>query len=61
MTLLNCYNWYLWVLPPEKLPQYTSKRNPRDIPFENRESLFCSLNRFGQTVQRFDCIACHCL
>jgi len=24
----DCYNRRLWVLPPEKPPQYTSKRNP---------------------------------
>ena len=32
----DCYNRHLWVLPPEKPPQYTSKRNRRDIQLESR-------------------------
>jgi hypothetical protein len=36
----DCYNRDLWVLPSEKPPQYTSKRNPRATSNLNRESLF---------------------
>jgi hypothetical protein len=60
MTLLNCYNWHLWVLPPEKLPQHTSKRATSNLKIASR-CFALQGYRFGQTVQRFDCIACHCL
>jgi len=35
----DCYNRRLWALPPDKPPQYTSKRNPRDTQLESRAAV----------------------